>query len=116
MVPVLDPQMSAMFTVLQSLDDAIAFRLDRLNLPCQRCAPDRKCDDHAHDEQLVQEYQDRYAFEFSDARSRIDPDALHQVMQPGDGTPPTVALLSAAILTRLRHESYLSSQSYYLRC
>jgi len=33
-MPLLDPQVTAKIGILQSLDDAIAFRLSRLNLPC----------------------------------------------------------------------------------
>jgi hypothetical protein len=32
----------------------------------------------------------------------MDPDDIEQIMQPDDGTPPTVGVLSAAVLRRLR--------------
>jgi hypothetical protein len=101
-MPLLDPQISAKIGTLQSLDDAIAFRLSRLNLPCPDCTADQKCIDHACDVDLIAGYQDRYAAALADAFANMDPDAIEQIMQPGDGTPPTVGLLSAAVLTRLR--------------
>jgi hypothetical protein len=48
-MPLLDPQVSAKIGTLQSLDDAIAFRLSRLSLPCPDCTADQKCIDHACD-------------------------------------------------------------------
>ena len=60
-VPILNPQISDKIGILQSLDDAIAFRLNRLNLPCQDCTAGRKCIDHAYDVDLMARYQDRYA-------------------------------------------------------
>jgi hypothetical protein len=42
-MPLLDPQVTAKIGTLQSLDDAIAFRRSRLNLPCPDCTADHKC-------------------------------------------------------------------------
>jgi len=100
-MPLLDPQVSAKIGTLQALDDAIAFRLGRLNLPCPDCTADQKCIDHACDLELIAGYQDRYAAVFREALADMDPDDIEQVMQPGDGTPPTVGVLSAAVLARL---------------
>lgn len=48
------------FMELQGLDDAIAYRMTRLALPCRDCdeAEDR-CDDHACDVVLLSGYQQR---------------------------------------------------------
>lgn len=37
-MPLLDPGMAEKIDMLQLLDDAITYRLDRLNLPCRRTA------------------------------------------------------------------------------
>jgi hypothetical protein len=101
-MPLLDPQISAKIGILQSLDDAIAFRLGRLNLPCQDCTAGQKCIDHACDLDLIAGYRDRYAAAFTDAVADMDPDDIQQIMRPGDGTPSTADLLSAVMLMRLR--------------
>jgi hypothetical protein len=101
-MPLLDPQVTAKIGTLQSLDDAIAFRLSRLNLPCPDCTADQKCIDHACDLDLIAGYQDRYAAACRDALADMDPDEIEQIMRPGDGTPPIVGVLSAAVLARLR--------------
>ena len=56
-MPLLDPQVTAKIGTLQSLDDAIAFPLGRLNLPCPDCTADQKCIDHACDLDLIAGYQ-----------------------------------------------------------
>ena len=91
-MPLLDPQVTAKIGTLQSLDDAIAFRLSRLNLPCPDCTADQKCIDHACDLDLIAGYQDRYAAACRDALADMDPDDIEQIMQPGDGTPPIVGV------------------------
>ena len=101
-MPVLDPDMSAALGTLQSLDDAIAFRLGRLDQPCPDCVPQRRCMVHSYDERLVERYQARYAAAFSDALARLQPDAIVQVIRPG--VRPATALLATAVLTRL-HEA-----------
>ncbi len=101
-MPLLDPHISAKIGMLQSLDDAIAFRVSRLNLPCPDCTADRRCTDHACDLDLIAGYRDRYAAAFTDAVADMDADDIGQIMQPGDGTPPTAGLLSAAMLKQLR--------------
>jgi hypothetical protein len=60
-MPLLKPETSAKMAALQTLDDAIAFRLDRLKLPCPDCTADQKCHDHATDVDLISGYQERYA-------------------------------------------------------
>lgn len=99
-MPVLDPDLSAAIATMQSLDDAIAFRLGRLDQPCPDCIPERRCTAHSYDERLVERYQARYAATFSHALARLDPDAVVQVMQPG--VRPATALLATAILKRLQ--------------
>jgi hypothetical protein len=101
-MPLLKPETSAKMAALQTLDDAIAFRLDRLKLSCPDCTADQKCHDHASDADLISGYQDRYASAFSDALADMDPDEIEQVMQRDDDTPPTVAVLSTMVLKRLR--------------
>ena len=49
-MPLLDPQVPAQIGALQSLDDAIAYRLDRLNAPCPDCNPAARCAEHCQDE------------------------------------------------------------------
>jgi hypothetical protein len=101
-MPLLTPEISAKIGTLQTLDDAIAFRLNRLSLPCPDCAPGQRCVEHACDASLVAGYQERYAAAFQDAVADIDPDDIDRIMQHGDAIPPTVGLLSAAIIARLR--------------
>jgi hypothetical protein len=87
---------------LAVLDDAIAFRQGRLNLPCPDCTADQKCIDHACDLDLIAGYQDRYPAACRDALADMHPDDIEQIMRPGDGTPPIVGVLGAAVLTQLR--------------
>jgi len=101
-MPLLDPQVSAKLGALQALDDAIAYRLARLDLRCQDCGPASRCVEHRHDEQLVANYQGRYAAALRDALTGMDPDDIALIMQPGDDTPPTAAAFSIAMLARLR--------------
>ena len=101
-MPLLDPQVTATIGTLQSLDDAIAFRQSRLNLPCPDCTADQRCIDHACDLDLIAGYRDRYAAACRDVLADMDPDDIEGIMRPGDGTPPIVGVLSAAVLMRLR--------------
>ena len=101
-MPLLDPQVPAQISVLQSLDDAIAYRLDRLNAPCPDCGPAARCAEHRQDEHLIASYQDQYAAAFQDALAGMDPGDITLIMQPGDDTPPTAAAFSLALLARLR--------------
>jgi hypothetical protein len=101
-MPLLDPQMSAMIGALQSLDDAIAYRLGRLTRPCPGCGPAARCAEHRHDEELLASYQDRYAAAFRDALASLPPGDVALVMQPGGAAPCTAAVLSVAVLARLR--------------
>ena len=101
-MPLLDPQMSAKIGTLQSLDDAIVYRLDRLNVPCENCRPDGRCAEHDQDEHLIAAYRDRYAAAYRDALDGLDPADIALFIEHGDATPPSVAVLSIAVLTRLR--------------
>jgi hypothetical protein len=101
-MPLLDPETSAKIGTLQMLDDAIAYRLSQLHLPCAKCAPGQRCAEHAHDALLLDSYQDRYAAAFQDATAGMDPDDLAAIMRPGDDTPPLTGALSLAILAQLR--------------
>jgi hypothetical protein len=47
------------FHRLQALEDAIAYRRARATAPCRDCIaaePGQKCDDHARDLELIEEY------------------------------------------------------------
>jgi hypothetical protein len=99
---ILNPETSAKLGTLQVLDDAIAFRLGRLNMPCRDCTPEQKCADHAWDVDLVEGYKDTYADAFREACAGMDPEDIDQIMRRGDDMPPTVGVLSAAVLARLR--------------
>lgn len=99
---VLDPEMAEKIGMLQVLDDAIAFRLGRLNVPCPACRPGARCAEHRRDEELVTSYTDRYAAAFSGALDGMDPADVKVMFRPGDGTPPTVSAVGAALMARLR--------------
>lgn len=101
-MPLLDPEVSRKLGKLQLLDDAIAYRLSRLDLPCPCCGPAGRCDEHGRDEELVTGYVDRYAAVFSDVLAGIDPGEVALMMRPGDSTPPTVGAVGAALMSRLR--------------
>jgi hypothetical protein len=101
-MPELDLEVSAKIGTLQMLDDAIAYRLGQLNLPCQDCTSDQRCAEHTHDALLLDNYQDRYAAAFRDALAGMPPDDIAMILQPGNDTPPTVGALGVAVLTRLR--------------
>lgn len=101
-MPLLDREISGKLGMLQSLDDAIAFRSGRLEQPCQGCQPGGRCTEHAYDEHLIEQYQARHAAAFSDACKGIDPGEIERMIEAGGGVPPTAGLLSAAIITRLR--------------
>ena len=101
-MPLLDPQVSAQISVLQSLDDAIAYRLGRLNAPCPDCGPAARCAEHRSDEHLIASYQDRRAATLRDTLAGMDPADIALIMQPGDDTPPAAAAYGLAVLARLR--------------
>ena len=101
-MPLLDPEVSAKLTTLQMVDDALAFRLRRLDQPCPDCAPGQKCIDHAHDAGLVAGYQDTYDAALRDALAGADPGDIDQIMPPGGDMPATAGALSVLTLARLR--------------
>lgn len=41
---------------LQSLEDAISFRMARVATPCPDCSPSGRCDDHSVDLELIAGY------------------------------------------------------------
>ena len=96
------PEMSARLQTLQSLDDAIAFRLNRLGSPCEECTPEERCVDHAHDEGLISGYQDRHGSVLTEVLAGMDPEEVDRAARQGDGVPPTVIALSVVIGARLR--------------
>jgi hypothetical protein len=101
-VSILDPEVSAQLETLQSLDDAIAFRLGRLHAPCADCASDLKCMDHRSDVRLIGRYQERHISVFREVCAGMDPDEIDRASRQGDGIPPTVLALSVALNTKLR--------------
>lgn len=56
------PELQRRLRGVQALEDAIAFRLVRLAMPCLECedAEDGKCDDHACDVLLVEGYRQMF--------------------------------------------------------
>jgi hypothetical protein len=101
-VSLLDPETSARLLTLQSLDDAMTFRLTRLGSPCGDCAPDERCMDHAYDEGLITGYRERHGSVITELFAGMDPADVDKATRQGDGTPPTVIALSLAISARLR--------------
>lgn len=99
---VLDPEMAEKIGMLQVLDDAIAFRLGRLNSSCPACRPDVRCAEHGRDEELVTSYTERYAATLSGALEGVDPADMEVMFLPGDVTPPTVSAVGAALMAQLR--------------
>jgi hypothetical protein len=79
-MPLLDPHMAEKIGTLQLLDDAIAYRLDKLNLSCPKCRPGARCAAHHYDEQLVTGYMDRYSAALSDALAGMDPGDIAVIM------------------------------------
>ena len=47
---------SRSYTHLQALDDAIRYRMARLEAPCRKCRPRGLCHDHACDRNLLAAY------------------------------------------------------------
>jgi hypothetical protein len=101
-VSLFDPETTARLETLQSLDDAITFRLSRLDFPCPDCAPGLKCNDHASDAHLIARYQERHGSVFREICAGMDPDEIDRAARQSDGTPPTILAVSAAIEARLR--------------
>jgi hypothetical protein len=90
-VSLLAPEVAACIRELQTLDDALAYRLGRLAQPCPPCPPGRHCPDHAGDHGLIADY-----------RRRHGPARVDEVMRTGDGTPPTALALGLTAEARLR--------------
>lgn len=101
-MPLFDSATKARLTELQSLDDAIAFRLARMGSPCPDCAPGQQCEDHAQDTQLVADYQARHGSVMTELLSPLDPGEVDRAMRRGDGLPPTVLAASLLLKARLR--------------
>lgn len=99
----LDPEISAKLGTLQSLDDAMAYRSSRLDLPCRDCRPGQKCTDHAGDVRLLETYQERYIEAFRDAVAGMDPADMAKVLQPGDDMPPPSDIMALSMAAHLRN-------------
>jgi hypothetical protein len=101
-VAILDPGTLAKLGTLQAFDDAIAFRLDRLNSPCEDCTPDEKCKDHACDVHLIAQYHDKHGSVLREVFAGMDPDKVLRATQDCDGTPSTVIAVSMVMTLKLR--------------
>jgi hypothetical protein len=97
-----DPETQARLGRLQSLDDAIAFRLLRLEPPCADCAHEGRCVDHGSDADLIAVYRHEHGEVLSQVLTGLDPDEVDHAMRESDGTPPTVLVLSLILAARLR--------------
>jgi hypothetical protein len=98
----LDPQVAARITELQSLDDAIASRLARLSGTCTDCPPGDRCPGHAADAGLIATYRRRHADVLAQALDGTDPALAAGIMRHDPSTPPTVLALALAVDARLR--------------
>jgi hypothetical protein len=101
-VSLLAPEVAARFHELQTLDDALAFRLARAAQPCPHCPPAGHCPDHAADHGLIAAYHRRHGAVLHEVLSGLDPAQVDQAMQALEGTPPTIIALSLAVDARLR--------------
>ena len=105
-MPLLDPEITAKLGTLQSLDDAIAYRSSRLDMPCPDCTRQRlsgqRCTEHTCDIGLLEDYQERYLQEFHEAVTGMDPADLDKVLTPGDDRPAPSDLLALSITAHLR--------------
>lgn len=56
-------ELAAQLGQLQELDDALAYRLSRIAVPCPDCeaAGEGRCDDHARDLDLIEAYRKAHA-------------------------------------------------------
>jgi hypothetical protein len=98
----LDREIAAKLGTLQSLDDAIAYRSSRLDLPCPDCTTQQKCTDHSYDAGLLENYQERYVKAFQDAVTDMDANDIARILQPGEGVPPLGDILAIAMAAQLR--------------
>lgn len=98
----LAPDVAAGLRTLQSLDDAIAFRLRRMTESCDECAPGQRCADHFVDEKLVTTYRREHGEVLRRTIDTIKPGDAEQALRESAGVPPTVLATSLALATRLR--------------
>jgi len=98
----LDVRISARLGTLQSLDDAIAYRASRLDLPCTDCTTQQQCAEHAQDTRLLENYQKRYIEVFEEAVADMDPADIARVLEPDDGMPPLSHILALSLAAYLR--------------
>jgi hypothetical protein len=101
-VSLIDPETQARLNRLQSLDDAIAFRLLRLEPACSNCAREGRCVDHGSDDDLIAVYRHQHGEILSQVLTGLDPAEVDHAMRESDGTPPTVVAFSLILLARLR--------------
>jgi hypothetical protein len=100
-------EVSAGLAIMQALDDAIAFRQDRLSAPCAGCAPAGPCPDHAADARLVTSYQQRHRAAYLQACAVLSLDPAAAVAAAGDGDTQTLTAwaVGASLVSRLRERA-----------
>jgi len=103
-VALLGSEASARLARLQMVEDALAYRRQRLSLPCSDCTPGSRCIDHARDEGLVENYRYMCALAIEHALEGADPADIAEVMESAD-VPPTAGALSVLALAQLRERA-----------
>jgi hypothetical protein len=88
--------------ILQSLDDAITYRLGRLEGSCGACGAGGRCDVHAGDEDLIESYRQMHAGVFRELVREMSPDEVALIMQPGGAGPLTGFGVAMTLLAGLR--------------
>ena len=101
--PPAGPRGSGRLRVLQSLDDAIAYRLGQLDGPCGACSAGGRCDVHAGDEDLIESYRQMHAGVFRALVQEMSPDEVAVIMQPGDAGPLTGFGVALELLARMQN-------------
>jgi len=92
----LDPEIAARIGTLQTLDDAIAYRVIRLSLPCLGCTPAGRCIDHLIDTDLIASYRKRHGSISRQLTDAMDPQAAERSTQRATRAP-IASLVRAAL-------------------
>jgi hypothetical protein len=100
--PVADPRGNSKLGILQSLDDAIAYRLGKLEGPCGACSAGGRCHVHANDDDLIESYREMHAGAFRELVQKMSPDEVAVIMQPGDARPLTGIGVAMELLAGMR--------------
>jgi hypothetical protein len=91
-----DPETSARIWTLQLIEDAIAFRQNRLSLPCGDCTDGTPCPPHADDRRLAASYQEHEEKVFSEVLARVDPADAEWARKLGE----TPAVSASSVIVR----------------